>query len=571
MPQWINPYNFVWDISGVKRTEPIWHDKFDPQKFSGYIECRLRTLTPLFIPNPEDEIRDGNKHQTLEWFKINNQYAIPSTSLKGMLRSVVEALSGSCYAVFDDGRLEYRALGGVQFLSGIVTKMPQGNQPGQIQQMKRARVSIRDLETLDQSLKTGDTVYFQLASNTQSRGRERGRRSGRSGMPKAINIQKRPGTGFTEGTLKITTRKSFSKKRYERIFYDNEGTYYFTSDAQEDYNKVLRGQLQHSERKSGTFVTPVQSEQLREGNLVYFLPASNKPKYVNQIALAEVGRIHYNTSRGKLLPQESHPCTGVKELCPACRIFGMVGDEEAYAGRVSIGMAKLIGEAKVAPREITLKILSSPKPTSYQFYLIDDTGENDRVVRYDKDKNAVLRGRKFYWHHPDYSSDISYYEHPQRERSNQNRTVTPLLSGNTFEFTVEFENLEKHELGLLFYTLQLEEDMGHKLGMGKPLGFGSIKIDPELHLLDRKERYLDIFALPDEHMTDTGQYIEAFQQWLEDETGEPFYELNNILDLLDILNLTPPAEVKYPPGGFEWFRRNQKTPLPAIDQEPKFS
>ena len=127
---WINPYNFVQDLGHVERDEPIWHDRFYPNTYSGLIGCNLETLTPLFIPQPSECVRDETEHQKLKWFKINGQYVIPSTSIKGMLRAVVEALSGSCYSVFDSERLEHRAPFGLKFRCGVVTKMPSGGKPG---------------------------------------------------------------------------------------------------------------------------------------------------------------------------------------------------------------------------------------------------------------------------------------------------------------------------------------------------------------------------------------------------------------------------------------------------------
>ena len=39
------------------------------------------------------------------------------------------------------------------------------------------------------------------------------------------------------------------------------------------------------------------------------------------------------------------------------------------------------------------------------------------------------------------------------------------------------DDLREWELGLLLYSLELEDNLAHKLGMGKALGFGSVQID----------------------------------------------------------------------------------------------
>jgi hypothetical protein len=48
--------------------------------------------------------------------------------------------------------------------------------------------------------------------------------------------------------------------------------------------------------------------------------------------------------------------------------------------------------------------------------------------------------------------------------------------GARFHFTVDFWNLSDDELKHLIWSLQLNEGLGHKIGKGKSLGFGSCKI-----------------------------------------------------------------------------------------------
>ena len=45
-----------------------------------------------------------------------------------------------------------------------------------------------------------------------------------------------------------------------------------------------------------------------------------------------------------------------------------------------------------------------------------------------------------------------------------------------FTFSIKFKNLTTEELNVLIYALELEEDMRHHFGYGKPYGLGSVKI-----------------------------------------------------------------------------------------------
>jgi hypothetical protein len=80
---------------------------------------------------------------------------------------------------------------------------------------------------------------------------------------------------------------------------------------------------------------------------------------------------------------------------------------------------------------------------------------------------------------------------------------------------VGIENLSKEELGALLFVLELPPDCCHKIGMGKPIGLGSICITPSLYLSKRKERYLNIENEWSIHITSSakdGEKIEDFKQ-----------------------------------------------------------
>lgn len=64
--------------------------------------------------------------------------------------------------------------------------------------------------------------------------------------------------------------------------------------------------------------------------------------------------------------------------------------------------------------------------------------------------------------------------------------IKPIKRNIKFKSRIRFENLTKEELGALLFVLDLPENHYHKIGMGKPLGLGSIEIKPSLFIVDRK-------------------------------------------------------------------------------------
>jgi CRISPR-associated protein (TIGR03986 family) len=125
-------------------------------------------------------------------------------------------------------------------------------------------------------------------------------------------------------------------------------------------------------------------------------------------------------------------------------------------------------------------------------------GQDKERTGYDSPLNPkVLRGRKVYPHHaglPDGYWDPEnarkralvgerYLEYPrplqndQELRDRQNRSITEWVRpGARFCFTIYVSNLSDVELGALLWLLSLPADHFHRLGSGKPLGFGSVRL-----------------------------------------------------------------------------------------------
>ena len=121
-----NPYNFVsfsgsapWEDPGPHADHSAWM----PKSLSGEITIKATAKTPVFVPEgfPFSPVDDAEKEQlrgvARRFCRMPNsegetRYAIPGASLKGVLRSAVEALTNSRAGVLNrdsyDKRLPYR-------------------------------------------------------------------------------------------------------------------------------------------------------------------------------------------------------------------------------------------------------------------------------------------------------------------------------------------------------------------------------------------------------------------------------------------------------------------------------
>lgn len=195
-------------------------------------------------------------------------------------------------------------------------------------------------------------------------------------------------------------------------------------------------------------------------DVYYFSPAQiTKEVYRNQIRSA-IGK--------------KGACTDRRELCPACRLFGMTSEMSAVGSRVRVTDANCISDFAYGEVK-TLSILGGPKPSASEFYLRKSGQYWNYDYQSDDGKKktlyeAIIRGRKYYWHYQPVDEIV--------RADNMNTSVRPLIKGK-FRFDVFFEKLTEEELKSLIWVLTIggnDSNNYHKIGHGKPLGYGSVKI-----------------------------------------------------------------------------------------------
>jgi hypothetical protein len=111
-------------------------------------------------------------------------------------------------------------------------------------------------------------------------------------------------------------------------------------------------------------------------------------------------------------------------------------------------------------------------------------------------------GRKVYLHHPENHINARLWESSSpNDRADQKVCCTPLNDDQNFYFHIDFDNLSKAELTLLLTSLRPSPEFRHRLGLGKPLGLGTVEVAIEgVFLIDRIARYgLDALNQPRYH------------------------------------------------------------------------
>lgn len=173
------------------------------------------------------------------------------------------------------------------------------------------------------------------------------------------------------------------------------------------------------------------------------------------------------------LPATFKPCTRLPQLCPACRLFGMIHQETLWRGCVGFEDAR--STRAVKHDGVYTAILSSPKSYHAAFY---KSGQH-------------VAGRKFYFHHREDNLLTATGWLPHKAARAQNQYLRdPLGPGTTFQFAAHFENVADDDFAALLYALTLEDGMRHQVGYAKPCGFGSVHVElTRLELLNPAQRY----------------------------------------------------------------------------------
>lgn len=252
--------------------------------------------------------------------------------------------------------------------------------------------------------------------------------------------------------------------------------------------------------------------RLKTGDLVYFKPADGG-EAVGEIALSSIWRSRVEDSKGQPYKAWSFFRAVDPELVPfhaerrvvtlAEQLFGFVpeGDaaeegerQPALRSRVRFSDARLEETGNEEPyfEQCPLAILDAPKPPSPDLYFIDVGGGRVTKEKLQPGRHRP-QGRKHYVHQrwrrgtdPASAPWVSRVA----EHENMKSRIRPLRDGLTFLFHVDYDNLTDLELGLLLYALRPTEEFLHKIGMGKPLGLGTVRLDVIALLeVDRQQRY----------------------------------------------------------------------------------
>lgn len=484
------PYNFVplnKTVVTVPESCPRENKYFtENNRYTGWIDLRIEALTPLYIRDTltREEVQQGKKsNEKPEFFSPAGICRIPGSSLRGMVRTLVEIVSyGRLHFVDTDQRLYYRALADQSNLRAeyqkVMSSYDRNNRKTQYKCL--AGVLVKD-HAAGRGEKfyirsSGENFHQVLKDEVKAQYKKAGKK-----------YQEFTYLKLEEGYLVVSGDIPGKKKR---DWFIHEPA----KNAEEIplLDQDVRDYLNDTTRGKGVPDLIQEAREKREGVPCFYSLRQDEEKQ-QRISFGHTAmfRLAYKKTIGEHIPrwlQEQKPEeTPVPDF--AEEIFG---NTSSHAGRVFFEDAVLQQDCSQQQMAVkTPHILSTPKPTTFQHYLVQTSEDASKLQHYNS--SSAIRGHKMYWHksgeHWEQKDQQEIKQHPS-----QYTKIRPVKAGSQFHGRIRFENLSSEELGALLFVLDLPEGCAHKLGMGKPLGLGSVCIAAHLHLSDRKKRYKDLFA-----------------------------------------------------------------------------
>lgn len=471
------PYNFVplpekvltvegrpeWLCDGL----PIWrcHDRFVPGARSGWVDLELTVRTPLFLGRSRD------KQTAFAARDERGLPVVPGSSLRGLIRNMVEILSFSKLGNITGERPFFRSVGkdriGCAYSGRMVSQGVPKVRAGYLRRNGRdyAIAEARGFR------KVSHEVLRRFDRNFSDYVGER-RQPNRPNISYKEDQAGRVTSVTSGGSAVLVVTGPIPNKKHEFIFDPPDGA--MIPLAARVVERFL-SEDQITKWQRGCF-----GSGLRDGEPIFFVSDDSGLFF----GRAGMFRLPYERSPRELVP-EAIRNAGV-DIAEA--MFGVVpvergGRDTVIRGRLQFCDLRL--KDACASEESGRVLLSSPKITAYPHYLTQNgpAGERELTSYLDGD-DTTIRGTKLYWH-----GGGGVRPGPQGSGSQFTTMKGVVPPGAKFCGQIRFNNLNDIELGALWAALKLPEGCAHHLGMAKPYGYGAVSLSGALQLVDRDARY----------------------------------------------------------------------------------
>lgn len=503
-----SPYNFVPALSENEiykpsNTDKISHDLPYSDGLSGRINLTVEACTDLFIGNGKGDQSDIQESCHID-IDGQRQYFVPGSSLKGMVRNVMEILSRcriktieSAYLCRDFTTRNYsrEVRGNSELKKGWLT-IDKATGKANITDCAFSQIYRQDI---DINFNSGKSIYDRYLQLKERYRNNYIKDSNQKVTLKFIGDNCRiahQGRHDDEGTIILSG--DIYKKRKEYVFFDadDDSTIYNVDDNL--LKHFINGYSNDNDPSDEKHFIPYKTIYDKLGwdkYPVFFHVAEGKVKHFGFTRLYKMNNVK---STHECLPLNSYNTDSI-DLAES--IFGYTDDDNSLKGRVYFDHLFADGSPAVSGSKSV--ILQTPRASFTPAYL-----RGDNYI----DPQPQLAGYKRY---PVKQSQKSLSDNALgSNKESMVSKIRPLQSGARFTGSIRFHNLRPYELGALISALTFHntEKVYHSLGGGKPYGYGRVRLS-----LGGEQTVVSIRAnnIWTEHSIN--QYLQAF----EAEVGNP--------------------------------------------------
>ncbi|MBL8234008.1 MAG: TIGR03986 family CRISPR-associated RAMP protein [Bryobacterales bacterium] len=552
------PYNFV-----PLPKEPRWYHEppmdqtvaEDGQKrFSGHIDVKLRSLTRFYVrgmrtlaqfKQDEAQRREEKASPRPGAFQVSNRYAIPGSSLRGMIRTLVEILGASPLDPINaEHQLFYRAVASDDqpYSNGKRNTSFDPNAVAYKKYLSKGRGTHADpvcpiAKAGYLSVKNGKWTITP-ASKDRSGAQWYRAASALSHAaidlfpdgdwkpvrvwfeePKALTLDSYPHSGkyFEFGIVKKLSIQPV--KGYKEGYLVRSGEI-----PRKFLQWIIRGPV--TDPASMVVMSPQDVEAYcfdrdhrSNAKIAYTEKSQKEPCFYvewkdfdgeSHVTIGHTG--HFRIPYEKLMGM-ANPCarrTDDSRWDLAQAVFGRTTTASRKGRATRVFFEDAISAVAPDPNQEAIRaVLGTPKPTYYPHYLVQESEEIEAAIHWDGQwaegpatvhpEKAVVRGWKGYLHRGDDAPfQIPGSDSRKKEQVKVATSFSPAPRGVELESRIRFENLDAVELGALLTALDLPPKHAHRIGMAKPLGFGSMALSSKLTLTTHAERYGTFFGRADD-------------------------------------------------------------------------
>jgi len=481
------PYNFVPFSNRVLpyQGEVPAHDSTDPALKTGEIHVTLEAVTPVFVS-------DGNKNDPHFIKGPNGRFMLPGSTIRGMVRQNMQILGFGLVrpgedvedkrffyrrladrtdSVYGELRNHYRKILNVktEYQNNRPYAVPRNIQAGYLRKVgKNYQIQPVKGTFLRVSRKHPDVAEF---GNEPSRAFEV---SYTVSGTKVGKICRGRVPGMYCGVLLYTGRPIGRKQNPLYLFPEADESAQPVVLEQDALINATDSELLENFRRGGGhnenfWKLPKDGEE----KPVFYVRYQGHTFFGMSLFL----RLRYLQSTADGIPSEHREkdedfLDYLRAILGYTDRPGRDGKPGSLRSRVSFGNFTVLGEPKELP--VVRTILGEPKASYFPGYIEDGKHYDDKGFR--------LRGYKHYW--------LKEAGAVKSENVKTSSTLRPLSSGTKFSGVIRYKNLRPEELGLLLWALRLEDGCYQTVGMGKPYGYGRMKLTiDELREYDLSDLY----------------------------------------------------------------------------------